>query len=363
MNKKTKNTLTIVIGLIVGFILIYFLTKKIPIITIIDQFRHANMYSVIAFISVSVMMMLFQTLRWQVITKSEGMRIPFWNLFMYKIVGFGISFITPAAKVGGEPFRANLMKRHGVSFRKGLSTIMIDKLMDFSTIGILFGVAVVVAITTMSFPAIMKYLMIGIATFFAMAIFYLYYQLLHKKNFLLRVFKKLRLNRIKKIAPIENKLVDFEDTIRLFYLTKKKAFMKIIFWSGVNWLSMFLEYKFAISIFGISNISFPAIFLIITMMGVAYLFPIPLALGVLEAGQMSTFSALELNPAAGFGLSMIIRFRDLMWTFLSFIILGYYGVSLKKKLSDVKHKPKKKTKKKRKKEQEKNKKEMKKRKE
>jgi uncharacterized membrane protein YbhN (UPF0104 family) len=106
--------------------------------------------------------------------------------------------------------------------------------------------------------------------------------------------------------------------------------VKIVILSVLNWLSMFLEYKFAIMIFGISNVSFPAIFLIITMMGVAYLFPIPLALGVLEAGQMSTFNALDLNPAAGLGLSMVIRFRDLGWTVLSFIILGVYGFSFKK---------------------------------
>ena len=328
MNKKSKTIITVVVGLIVGFLLLILLMKKIPVELILDQFRKASPSAVFGFIAVSVTMMILQTLRWQVITKSEGIKIPFINLFFYKVVGFGISFITPAAKAGGEPIRAGLMKKHGVSFNKGLSTIIIDKLMDFSTIGLLFGLAVILAITTMTFPTTVKVMMIGIAVFFASMILYLYYQLLHKKKFLLRVFRKLRLDKLKQLVGVEEKLVEFEETIRLFYVHKKKAFVKIVALSILNWLSMFLEYKFAIMIFGISDISFPAIFLIITMMGVAYLFPIPLALGVLEAGQISTFNALNLNPAAGFGLSMIIRFRDLAWTLVAFIILAFFGFNI-----------------------------------
>jgi uncharacterized protein (TIRG00374 family) len=330
MKKHSKAIFTVVIGLIVGILLLVFLMKKIPFEQIIEQFRQASFFAVIGFITISIIMMLLQTMRWQVITKSEGMKIPFLNLLSYKIVGFGISFITPAAKVGGEPIRAGLMKKHGVSFHKGLSTIIIDKLMDFSTIGLLFGIAVILAVTTMDFPVTIKLMMGSIALFFAGLIAYIYYQLLHKKNFLLRLFKRLRLNKIKSLTNVEEKLVEFEETIRSFYIHKKKAFMKIVLLSVLNWLSMFIEYKFAILIFGISSISFSAIFLIITMMGIAYLFPIPLALGVLEAGQVSTFNALDLNPLAGFGLSMIIRFRDLAWTFVAFAILAFYGFSLSK---------------------------------
>lgn len=88
---------------------------------------------------------------------------------------------------------------------------------------------------------------------------------------------------------------------------------------------MFIEYKTALLILGISVISFEGLFLIICMMGAAYLIPVPLALGVLEAGQMSIFPAIGLKAAAGIGLSMLIRARDLMWTFLGIIILLVYG--------------------------------------
>ena len=44
---------------------------------------------------------------------------------------------------------------------------------------------------------------------------------------------------------------------------------------------------------------------------IAFLLPAPGGLGVLEASQVLTFSALGLNPAVGLSLTLLIRVRDI----------------------------------------------------
>ena len=157
-----KQRLLVLLGILVGGSLIYLVFTKIPILEVLESFKTATPTAIYGFLIVSVIIMLIHTMRWNVILRADNHKIPFFRLFMYKIVGFGISFITPAAKVGGEPIRAALTQRHGISFKKSFSTIVIDKIVDLSTTGILFGIAVAIAIFTFSFPKNMLFIKLSI---------------------------------------------------------------------------------------------------------------------------------------------------------------------------------------------------------
>ena len=75
------------------------------------------------------------------------------------------------------------------------------------------------------------------------------------------------------------------------------------------------------------------IFLIVTLVGIAYLLPIPMALGTLEAGQISAFAILSLSTAAAVGMSFIIRAKDMLIAFWGVGILSFYGFDINKSLS------------------------------
>ncbi len=328
MNKVIKRTTFIVGSVLFGFILLVKILKEIPFLEVIDSFKQATPFAIGSFLLVSVVMMLMNTWRWSIIVKGSHMNVPFWKLFQYKIVGYGISFITPAAKVGGEPLRAALLKRHGINFNKALSTIVLDKIIDLSTTAGLFVLAIFLSITTFAVPKNMLLLLICMCTLLVSIIGFFYYQLLRDQRFFIRLFKGLRLHKIKSLQHLEEKIIEFEDVIVQFYKTRRKDFFKSLGISVIVWALMFIEFKTALLIFGISAISFEGLFLIICVMGAAYLIPIPLALGVLEVGQMSIFTVIGLKAAAGVGLALVIRARDLMWTFIAIIILLFYGFDL-----------------------------------
>lgn len=324
-----RRNIVIGISVIIGLLLIAKIFREIPLREIWSTFKHTTPWVILGYVVVSIIMLLIHTLRWKIIADTEK-KVPFMNLFAYKIVGYGVSFITPAAKMGGEPLRAAMLQKHGFKMNRALSTVVIDKVIDIVTLGCLFILAAILTLTTLAAPQDMMVLLVIAALLFTGVMVYFYSQVLRGKNLFVRIFKRLRLNKLKKFKNTEKKIMEFEQVIVQFHRTRKDAFYKVLMLSVFAWIVMFAEYALALRFFGITGMSFLDLFLIITVLGAAYMIPIPLALGVLEAGEASLFLGLGLQAAAGVGLSMLVRFRDLMWTVVAAIILFVHGFDFKK---------------------------------
>ncbi len=324
-----RRNIVIGISVIIGILLTAKILKETPLKEIWITFKGTSPLIILGYIAVSVSLLLLHTWRWKIIVKTEK-DVPFMSLFAYKIVGYGVSFITPAAKMGGEPLRAAMLQRHGYKMNRALSTVVIDKVIDIATMAFLFILAVVLTVTTYAIPQDMFVLLVIGAVLFVGIMVYFYYQILNNKNLFVRIFRKLRLDKLKSMANAEKKIMEFEKVIADFHKKRQDAFYKVLFLSAFAWLLMFAEFTLALAFFGITGTSFMNLFLVITIMGAAYMIPIPLALGVLEAGEASLFTLLGLEAAAGVGLSILVRFRDLMWTFVATIILAAHGLNFKK---------------------------------
>jgi uncharacterized membrane protein YbhN (UPF0104 family) len=90
---------------------------------------------------------------------------------------------------------------------------------------------------------------------------------------------------------------------------------------------MFLEYKIAGLMVG-QNLTPLQSFLIFSFVGFAYMIPIPMALGALEASQISAFSIIGISTAAGLALSFLVRVKDMIIAVIGIVILGIQGMDL-----------------------------------
>lgn len=328
MKKIINKSLLILISVILGLVLFIWVFKQISIQEILNIFLNSNHVALFWFLVCSFVIVGLHTLRWKFIIKSSGYKVSFSKLFMYKICGMGISYLTPGAKVGGEPVRAMLLKKHNIEFHKGLSTVITDKIMELSVQGVLFIIAAITAIFTITMSKNMTVLIILFSVISMSLIIYFYYQIFNNNNLFLKWFRKLKLNKLKSFQKSEKKIIEFENIMVKFHKQDSKDFYISVFLTILTWLIMFGEYYFAANMLGI-NLTLKQIFMIITTMGIAYLIPIPMALGVFEAGQMTIFKMLKLSSASGIGLAIIIRVRDLMWSVLSVPILIYNGIKIK----------------------------------
>jgi uncharacterized membrane protein YbhN (UPF0104 family) len=99
--------------------------------------------------------------------------------------------------------------------------------------------------------------------------------------------------------------------------------------SLVSWVMMFVEYKIVTTLLGL-NLGFVPLFFIITFVGVAVLFPIPMAVGVLEAGQISAFGIIGVAGSAGVALAFVVRIKDFIWGLIGLILLALFGFDVPK---------------------------------
>ena len=102
--------------LLVGVIATYFIIKGYGLKNIIKFYENFNIWLLLLYLLVIVMIFAVLTWRWSVILQSRGHKIAFRKLFVYRIIGTAINFFTPGPRVGGEPTQASLLGKHNVEF-------------------------------------------------------------------------------------------------------------------------------------------------------------------------------------------------------------------------------------------------------
>ena len=287
-------------------------------------------------------MFVVLTWRWDIILRSRGHKVPFFKLFVYRIIGSAINFFTPGPRVGGEPTQASLIAAYNIEFAEGLSTVMIDKIIDASTCGFLFIVGVIVVSFQYAIPENAKiYMALGSILFLVITILF-YYRMLTNRHFFLKIFHFFGLDKSKNkaINNLEAGIIRVETIMMQFYKNDKVTFLLSIFVTLISWVVMFAEYKLATTLLGL-NLDFVQLFFIIAFVGIAVLFPIPMAVGVLEASQISAFSIIGVVGTAGVALAFLVRMKDLFFGIIGMILLPLFGFNVPKTIETLEEKYKK----------------------
>lgn len=330
MRISWKNWITIIF-ILVGISGLYFILKEYSIKDIFNTYKNFNPLILLFYVVAVFSIFLILTWRWDVILKSRNIKIPFRKLLVYRTIGTSINFLTPGPRVGGEPTQATLMTKHDVNFTEGLTTIMIDKIIDTTTSGLLFIIGVILVGIKYSYSTQLKITFTILGGIFLLIIGLFYYRMLTNRHFFLRVFHILGLDKIKNKFWIkaERKIEEIELMMIEFYKNNNEAFIKALGISALSWIAMFFEYKFATQLIGI-NVGVVEIFFIVSFIGMAILFPIPMAIGVLEAGQISAFALIGLQASAGVALAFLVRAKDIMTAIIGMILLAFYGFHVPK---------------------------------
>jgi len=127
-----KITLSAVMAL-VGFAVIAWIVIQAGAPDILKAMAGANR-DVIALAALTIPVWLFfRSLRWQNILASAKIPVRISLLYQITSVGILIDFITPIYRAGSEPVRTFMLEKYaGVKTGKGLATVILDRVFDFS---------------------------------------------------------------------------------------------------------------------------------------------------------------------------------------------------------------------------------------
>jgi len=293
---------------------------------VIETFTHAKLWLIIAYLAVSLSIALLLTLKWQVVLDAYKVKMPFFTLFIYRLIGFAVGYVSPVAHVGGEPVRALLLNKQGIPLKVSFTSAMLDRGLELMFNVCLFFLGALIILNLTGFPLVARITIFTLSLIAIGVVGFIVAQIVNKRRILVPILKLLRFDRRKSWRKVREQADEIETLIEHFFSKRARHFRVAMLINACLWALMFLEYKVALLILGYDAPVF-AIFLFLTGVGIAYSIPIPAALGVLELGQVSASALLGIQASIGLALAFLIRLRDIAWTVIGLILLGIFHLN------------------------------------
>tara|TARA_Y100000310_G_scaffold166108_1_gene165819 strand:- start:467 stop:1456 length:990 start_codon:yes stop_codon:yes gene_type:complete len=261
--------------------------------------------------------------RWQIILSGYGYKISFLKLLKMQISGFALSYITPSARVGGEPLRVYMLNKEcNVDYKTGTASVILDKYMEFlgaTTFG-LIGLFLLFITPNISIGS--RFLLLGIifGSIFILGSFY--HRLIKNKPVFFSLFS-LFLSR-KRLKKFSKNLKEVDKKMTYFVTHHKREFFLSYAFYFISAVIFIMEFKYLLLSFGVS-ITLLQLILVIIVLGIASYIPLPMALGSLEAGQSGIFQLLMNDGSIGLALSLIHRVKSLAFSAIGIILIFLFG--------------------------------------
>lgn len=302
--------------------LLYFALRNAPLIEIWNTLKTLKASQVVLILVINALVIGLMTARWWIIVHAENPSVPFLPLVGYRLSVFGLSYFTPGPQVGGEPLQIiYLQKKHGLSFARATSAVIMDKLLEFLVNFILIGVGAwaIVKLGLISGTGIRLNLsLIGLAVLLIWPLVHvtLLYRgitpisrILLRQPFIQRDHRSLRL------------VVAAERMASAFCRKHVRAMFTAIGVSLLSILGIAVEYYLMVGFLGM-QIDAVQTFASLTAMQVAFLMPLPGGLGALEASQVFALGAFGQPAYAAISLTLLMRARDILNGGIGLLLAG-----------------------------------------
>lgn len=316
---------------IASFILIvaaYFLLNNFEVLEKLEEFFHFELGLVLLYFLAAIIVYMIGTLRWRQVIWSLGYNVPFKNLVMYNLAGYGFGYITPVPSIGGESMRALLLNKHKIPLKSGLTSVMINRTIMATATALFASVGLMYVIIGYKLGIKTKLVLILLFMLIIWLVISFYKKILSSKNQPSR--RQLKIGKIKWLNNLLDHLWEIEYSTQLFFKSKKRDFWICFLLSFFAWIATGIVFKLGFLLVGY-NAPFELLFLIMVFTDIAYMMPIPAALGVLEWGNVSAVSILNLPSLMGLALSLIIRMRDFFFVIIGLGYLFFQGIKIGKR--------------------------------
>jgi uncharacterized protein (TIRG00374 family) len=331
MQKLNKKTIFFLGFLLLGIVLFVFSVLNSGVGNIIKVLKEFSLLKFLFFVGLSFLNFYLYSLRWEIITKVlfKEKKIPTSNFFWNRMAAYALSYVTPSAQMGGEPLRIMLMEEEGVPRKIAVSSTIIDKALEFSTLIIFIACGIAVALFDDRVLVFSKPVMAIGASLMLLVVFWFYYSSIKNIGFFSSIYKVLHLKKISRLQHLEEKLDRFEKEMNGFYKQNPRTLWLLLAISIFTVLFILVEHYLVAWFMGV-RLTFLQAFLASTIPYFAYLLPVPGGLGVLESGHATIFALLGVSINA-FAFVFIIRLRDFIFVLLGLIRGWHKGYRLMKK--------------------------------
>ncbi len=309
--------------LILGFYILYVTVRSVGIQTIGSQLLELK-WKLAPLLLVYPFIFAFDTLGWSyAFPKSLPQHVPLRDLYFIRIIGETLNAVIPwAASLGGEPVKAELLKRKfGIPLSEGLASILIVHTtfwisLNLFVIGGIFVTFKTIKLTPMLWQSVLIFLIVlGLVAIFL--VIGLHLGIFKKMHSLGESFKWWGERSLEK----RHRFVELDAMIKKFYTSDPRRFFLSTFYNFLGWLTGTLEVYWIAKILGM-NVSLAEAWLfeaLIQVLRIATFF-IPSSIGAQEGGIVLILLQFGHDKGIGATFAIIRRLREILWLAIGLVL-------------------------------------------
>lgn len=233
-----RKSLPLLLSLILGIILFYWITNIIGWKEIKNAFLVFSYWQGLIILSITISVVLVGALRWKEVLKGEGVLISLKDIIKPYLAGSSIVFLTPVIFWGDEVFQGYALKeKYSVPWTKGIASIAIERILEYTGKIPLIFFSILFFIQKISpIPPKLVIILGGIFLLLGIFIIIFYFKAFKKESmvrFFLRTFNLLERNGANSVLDVEKEIFNFfhlakTTTRRAFELTLLRVALMII---------------------------------------------------------------------------------------------------------------------------------------
>ncbi len=311
MHKRTNWLFALFLGC--GVVLLWWLAQRVSYRAAWQSLQAVGGWGFISLALVNVIIIVLMATRWWLFLQALGASIGILRVTLYRLAGYSISYLTPGPQFGGEPLQLVLSQRHA-SKTAALTALVLDRIYDLTASLLIlilsFGIALATGFSIQIANAgWLTVLLIGPLLYLMLLL--RGYQPLHWVQ-----SKRPHWRWVKTAAESEAQLQALQRhnqrVVRLATLV-----------TLLTWLAQIGEYWLMLHLLG-ATLAWQDLFTALAAVRVAFLLPMPGALGTLEAGQIWVMQQLGIAPTIGLAAATLIRARDITLAIIGLICVGVF---------------------------------------
>lgn len=309
--------------LIFGIYILFSMIHSVGLTVLADKLSSLK-WQLLPVLCVYPFIFAFDTLGWKFsFPKSLPKHIPFHDLYMIRIIGETLNCVIPwAASLGGEPIKADLLKRrHGVPLADGYASILIVHTTFWVSLNIFVIGAIVVTLKTLPLTPVLwrsvLAFLVGLGIAAVLLIIGLHFGVFKYIHSVGDFFKWWG----EKSQERKLKFLELDDQIKRFYTRSPRRFVASVFFNFLGWFAGAFEVFFIAQVLGI-EIGFYEAWLLEALIQVLRIvtFFIPSSIGAQEGGIVLIFLQFGFDKTLGLTFALIRRIREIIWIALGLLI-------------------------------------------
>lgn len=312
---RLKHALGILAGLLLVSLLLAYAVRGVSPSRVLAVLGRLGGVETVFWVAVNLAVTAAMCIRWKVMVQCLGRRVPFLHLVRYRVAANAVSMLTPGPQFGGEPLQVFcLVRHHGMAGDRASASVAMDRVFELAFSFLLLGLGGLSLYRLEGVRGLPLWPMAVPAAFLLAAVAWAVAARRRQAGLFHGIASagkarwaedSLRMRWLRRLAAVE---------AAALRLLRQPLRVQAVFAGAAlaHWLLIAAEFGLVYHFLGVPMEPLQVLAVVVSAR-LAFLLPLPAAIGALEGSQVFILGRMGFDPAAGLAACCLFRARDFLF--------------------------------------------------